>query len=77
MNKKNESLFRSYNPTFDDRKKLKHIYYSEPKTDEKSNIKKRFANMIIEEKKFLTAEIVTEEALHLTEGGRQKITANA
>ncbi len=50
MNKKNKSLFRSYNPTFDDRKKLKHIYYSEPKTDEKSNIKKRFANMIIEEK---------------------------
>ena len=31
--------------------------------------------MIIEEKKFLTAESVTEEALHLTDGGRQKITA--
>ena len=75
MNKKNKSLFRSYNPTFDDRKKLKHIYYSEPKTDEKSNIKKRFANMIIEEKKFLTAEIETEETLYLTDGGRQKITA--
>ena len=75
MNKKTNPPFGSYNPEFDDRKKLKNIYYSEPKTDEKSNIKKRFANMIIEEKKFLTAKIETEETLHLTEGGRQKITA--
>ena len=53
MNKKNESLFGSYNPKFDDRKKLKHIYYSEPKTDEKSNIKKKICKYDYRRKKVL------------------------